>query len=266
MKNHHFRIVLLALLAAGIVLTAASSAWADGCEGGSCTGFEKGEYEVAEAAGYVDLAVFQAWCCPMGQGQIDYHTSDLTALAGEDYQQTSGTLTFAAPANSFGRLEIRVPINQDELLEGEQRFEVRLTNFRGTFVNRGRETAVVRILDDDSKQASGGSAISGQSKQQTAGSQPRSSSGPPSTSAVPTSPGPSAAGDEPGEVNADDLSRSSEHVVSDEAEPIVGRAERNGEPPSSLLPTAVGTLVVVGIAAVELGLKKRVRRRFSANP
>lgn len=143
--------VFLAMLAAGIVLTAASPAWADGCEGGSCTGFEKGEYEVGEAAGHVDLAVSQAWCCPMGQGQIDYYTSDLTALAGEDYQQTPGTLTFAAPANSFGRLEIRVPINQDGLLEGEERFEVRLTNFRGTFVNRGRETAIVRVLDEAPK-------------------------------------------------------------------------------------------------------------------
>jgi hypothetical protein len=258
MRKRHFQIVLLALLAAGSVLAAASPALAEHAS----NGFQKGEYEVVEAAGYVELAVFVKFV-PVGQGQIDYYTSDLTAVAGRDYQQTSGTVTFIT--GTYGRQDIKVPINDDELIEGEERFEVKLTNFRGSFVDRGHETALVRILDDDSKVSSGGSAY-GQSKQQTAGSQPRSSSGLPSTSAVTTSPGPSAAGDQPGEVTVDDSAPPSELVSRDEARPLVGTVERNDNRPTSLFPASLGAFLLVTLAAAELGLKKRLRRRWIANP
>lgn len=144
MNKRTLRAVILSALAIGIVLGAALPAWADH------TGFSKDEYEVSEGAGYVELSVVTTFCCPVPQGQIDYYTSDSTAIAGQDYRQTSGTMTFAG---SFGQT-IRVPITNDQLFEGEEQFAVTLTNYRGTFVNRGRTTAVVRIHDDDPKPAS----------------------------------------------------------------------------------------------------------------
>src|SRR5688500_3898007 len=118
-------LVLVAVAAFGTAVTVAP-AWADesssSCNPGSdCTGFERNAYEVTEGAEYVDLAVSAAWCCPAGQGQVDYATSDGSAVAGRDYQPTSGTLTYAG----HGGGHIRVPIADDTLSEGEEQFVVR---------------------------------------------------------------------------------------------------------------------------------------------
>lgn len=143
MNKRTFRAVILSALAIGIVLGAALPAWADH------TGFSKREYQESEDASYVELTV-ETSCCPLGSGRIDYYTSNASAIAGEDYQQTSGTLTFPA------EYTIRVPITNDELFESEEQFAVSLTNFRGTFINNaGRTvTAAVRILDDETPPAS----------------------------------------------------------------------------------------------------------------
>jgi hypothetical protein len=256
MRRRHHRIVLLALLVAGSVLTTASPAWA-------ANGFQTDEYEVVESAAYVDLAVVVDFCCPMGQGQIDYYTSDLSATAGQDYKQTSGTVTFVT--GTYGRQDIRVPINEDELVEGEEQFEVKLTNFRGSFVSRGHETALVRILDDDPERSSGSSGSP--SNQQAGGSRASASSrSPTSASTAPALSGSTDTGNQPGVVNVDDATRQGEPVSLVEAEPPVSRGERNDKRASSLLPAAVGILVLVTIAAVELGLTKRLRRRITANP
>jgi hypothetical protein len=198
----------------------------------------------------------------VAQGTIDYYTADLTAVAGQDYTQTAGTLTYTG----HGGNTIRVPIIQDGLLEGEEQFEVRLTNFRGSFVNRGRETAVVRILHDDSpKQSSDNSARQGQSNQQTDGSQAGSSARPASPpSAVPASSEPTNAGSESGGVNLETLP--GEPGAGDEADPLVGkRVQNHDEPPSSPL-TDLGILLFVAIALAAFWAKKRIRRRWTPNP
>ena len=143
MNKRTLRSVILSVLAIGIVLGAAFPAWADH------TGFSKREYQVSEDASYVELTV-ETSCCPLGSGRIDYYTSNASAIAGEDYQQTSGTLTFPA------EYTIRVPITNDELFESEEQFAVSLTNFRGTFINNagGTVTAAVRILDDETPPSS----------------------------------------------------------------------------------------------------------------
>lgn len=142
--------VLVALLAAGAPIVASPPAWAiandPGCDPGTdCTGFEHNAYEVTEGDPYAELTILAAWCCPAGQGQVDYETVSGSATGGEDFRHTSGTLTYAG--GGWG--QIRVPINDDTAREGEEHFEVRLSNFRGTFVNRGYETAVVTIIDND---------------------------------------------------------------------------------------------------------------------
>jgi hypothetical protein len=146
MSKPCFRAVLVMALAVAALVGAASPVLADH------TGFEKGEYQVGESAGYVELQVDSTFCCPPASGTIDYYTSNSTALAGQDYLQTSGTLTYPAERT------IRVPIINGELFEDEEQFEVILTNFRGTFVNNnlgGRHQAgIVKIVDDDPRSAS----------------------------------------------------------------------------------------------------------------
>jgi hypothetical protein len=243
---------LLVLLAAGSLLSAASPAWADG------TGFDSEEYEVSEVASYVDLTVHAGMWAE--QGRFDYHTSDLTAVAGEDYQQKSGTLWFAGSSSG----NIRVPITNDELFEGEERFEVRLTNFTGGFVTRGRETAVVRILDNDAKPSSGSAASSGRSIQQAAESQAASTARSPSLpSSAPSPPGSTKAVIQTDQENPDDLTGPGPNEPSalDGAKPLATKAERDDRRPSFPLP-GLGILLIVLIAA-GFGLKKTLGRRLT---
>lgn len=145
MRKPYLRAVVTSALAVATVMGPASPASANH------TGFSKAEYEVAETAGYVELSIDSAGGFPPGSGQFDYYTANLSAFAGADYEQTSGTVTTEFPADCG--CSIRVPITNDELFEGEEQFEVRLNNFRG-WVTPARTTAVVRILDDDPKPSS----------------------------------------------------------------------------------------------------------------
>jgi hypothetical protein len=205
-------LVLLVVLVVGGSILAARPAWAVGSDpscnpGNDCTGFERGTYEVTEGVEYVEINVLAAWCCPVGQGQIDYATVNGSAVGGRDFQHTSGTLTYAG--GGWGG--IRIPITDDTLAEGREQFQVRLKNFRGTFVNRGHETAVVSILDRTEGEGSVSSGSPGRSNSQVRGPQTgsstpaaRPSTGPaasplhvaqqPLTTATPGPPAPMASG------------------------------------------------------------------------
>lgn len=144
MRKPYFRAVITAAIASAGIFWTASPASAN-----HTSGFVKTEYQVTESDGYVELSVDGDPCCPPGSGQFDYHTANLTAIAGTDYEQTSGTATCAEGLPCT----IRVPIMGDELFESEEQFEVRLTNFKGTLAPQDpqRTRAVVRIIDDDPK-------------------------------------------------------------------------------------------------------------------
>ncbi|MBW3587970.1 MAG: hypothetical protein KY429_00935 [Actinobacteria bacterium] len=253
MRKRNLLRVALALLAVGSLLTAASPAWA--CEGDSCSGFTKDEYEVMEGEGYAELQVRVAWCCPTAQGTIDYETSDLTAIADQDYRQTSGTLTFTG----HGGASIRIPIFFDDFTEGEEQFEVRLTNFRGTFVNRGRETAVVKIVDDHSKRFSSDPVQLGPPDQQAAGSQggsstPRSPSTNPASPADSGNPSVNPAGPTPTMADED---------LGEESERVVARAAGGDNPSPPVGSAGLRALLVVMIAAAVLGLKMKFGRKLT---
>lgn len=92
--------------------------------------FEKGvgagaiPMEVDEASSALWLTVIRG-----GGGwntvSVDYETVDVTATAGEDYLRATGTLGFAP---GVSRQSIILPLVNDLLPEGEERFEVRLLN------------------------------------------------------------------------------------------------------------------------------------------
>ena len=77
---------------------------------------------------------------------VDYATSDITAEAGDDYTETSGTLTFA-PGETV--MAIIVPILDDAIYEPTERFDVTLSNPAGatlpTFPG-----AQINIAEDES--------------------------------------------------------------------------------------------------------------------
>ena len=74
---------------------------------------------------------------------VEYETSSGTARAGEDYEATSGTLTF--PAGTTEQT-IRVPIIDDEVVEEEETFTITLRNSNAT-IESGE--AAGAIADND---------------------------------------------------------------------------------------------------------------------
>ena len=74
---------------------------------------------------------------------VEYATATGTARASEDYEATSGTLTFPAGTT---RLAILVPIIDDDLDEPAEVFTIRLSNSNAT-IRTGKATGV--IADND---------------------------------------------------------------------------------------------------------------------
>jgi hypothetical protein len=63
-----------------------------------------------------------------GTGTVDYETFDATAVAGDDYVATAGTLTLGA---DIGPQLITVPVVEDTVAEADDRFGVALCNPTG---------------------------------------------------------------------------------------------------------------------------------------
>ena len=81
---------------------------------------------------------------------VDYATSDGTATAGQDYTETTGTLTFAA--NSVASQAISVPVTDDAVDEAEEEtFTLTLSSAQGASLAGGASTLTVTgtITDDD---------------------------------------------------------------------------------------------------------------------
>ena len=83
-----------------------------------------------------------------GPVAVDYITADGTAVAGEDYTRTSGTLSFAA-----GETEktVSVSLLDDALDEGGETFTLRLRNAQGAVIGDGEATGT--IVNSDPLQA-----------------------------------------------------------------------------------------------------------------
>ncbi len=78
--------------------------------------------------------------------RVKYATADGTALAGEDYTATEGTLTFAAGDT---KQTIEVPIVVDEFLEPDEFFTVALSDPEGGYLRDNLQEAVGTIRNDD---------------------------------------------------------------------------------------------------------------------
>ena len=79
-----------------------------------------------------------------GEVTVDYATRDGTAKAGEDYEHTRGTLSFAA--GELGKT-VSVPVLDDALDEGEETFTLKLMNARGAAIGDGEATGTIENSD-----------------------------------------------------------------------------------------------------------------------
>lgn len=85
-----------------------------------------------------------------GAVSVDFQTADGSATAGQDYQQTSGTLSWAD--NDDNPKGFQVPIIDDGDVEGDESFQASLSNASGG-ANIGQPntlTVVIRDNDQDS--------------------------------------------------------------------------------------------------------------------
>lgn len=79
-----------------------------------------------------------------GTGSVDFATVDGSAIAGQDYTATSGTITFAAGETSQ---TVSIPVIADNLVEGNETFSVVLSNPSNLAIGVG--TGIATIVDDD---------------------------------------------------------------------------------------------------------------------
>ena len=78
---------------------------------------------------------------------VDYQTLAGTALAGEDFTSTTGTLNFSA--NEAGPFDVIVSILDDTDSEGSEEFTVSLLNAVGGAISGANGEVLVAIIDND---------------------------------------------------------------------------------------------------------------------
>ena len=104
--------------------------------------FAAARYQVSEGGGVLDFTV-RLSAVSLETVTVDYATASGTAMAGQDYRATTGTLTFPILATEQ---RIRVPIIDDDLVEDDETFTLRLRNSNAT-ISQG--TAAGVITDND---------------------------------------------------------------------------------------------------------------------
>jgi hypothetical protein len=103
-------------------------------------------YSVGETAGLVTINLTRLGGSLGGPVTVHYQTSDGTASAGSDYEAASGTLTFG-PGES-GK-SFTVPVTSDSAPEGDETFQVALSNAAGGASIGSPAGGTVTISDDD---------------------------------------------------------------------------------------------------------------------
>ena len=104
--------------------------------------FAATRYQASEGGGVLDFAV-RLSAISLEEVTVDYVTASGTATAGQDYRATIGTLTFPILETEQ---TIRVPIIDDNVVEDDETFTVRLGNSNAT-IGQGKATGA--IADND---------------------------------------------------------------------------------------------------------------------
>ena len=135
----------------GLINLVAAHDWLEAELGGGGGGdpgslsFAADAYSVDENVASLTLTVVRSGGSS-GEVSVQYATVDGTAVAGDDYGAASGTLTFAD--GEVSRV-LTIDILDDALVEGDEDFEVTLSNPQGGATLGAEPTATVTILDDE---------------------------------------------------------------------------------------------------------------------
>ncbi len=106
--------------------------------------FEYNKLWIRENEGLLTVKVLRGNDVDLPPFAVDYATSNLTAVAGEDYTETKGTLAFAAgePFKMLG-----VPILWNQTSELDRQFKLTLSNPSAGVVLGANKAATVVVLD-----------------------------------------------------------------------------------------------------------------------
>ena len=110
-------------------------------------GLEDSLYRVNEADGTVEITIARTEGSD-GVVTVDYRTVDTSATAGEDYEEASGTVTFADGETSQ---TIAIAILDDNEVEGTESFSFTIDNVTGGATLLAPRTAITNIIDDESE-------------------------------------------------------------------------------------------------------------------
>ncbi|MEP2279005.1 Calx-beta domain-containing protein [Maribacter sp.] len=101
---------------------------------------------VDESAGTATFTVRHGGSAASGPYSVDYTTTDISAIAGQDYAASSGTLNF--DGTIFDTETITVFITEDTIFEGDETFSFSFTNTSDSNVDI-TDTAIGTILAND---------------------------------------------------------------------------------------------------------------------
>jgi hypothetical protein len=115
----------------------------DDTPAGPSLAFSQATYNIAEQLGAVTVTVTRTGDTT-APATVDYTTSDTSATQKSDFEITSGTLNFAAGEVSK---TVKILINQDMYIEGNEGFNVVLSNPSGIALG-AQSTTNITITDD----------------------------------------------------------------------------------------------------------------------
>jgi uncharacterized repeat protein (TIGR01451 family)/uncharacterized delta-60 repeat protein len=107
--------------------------------------FLESDYRVAENAGPASIPVVRSGNTNIAVS-VSFVISNRTAIAGEDYVMTNGTITFA-PGETLKNFE--VPLINDSVVEPDETIAMSLVNPSGGVPLGGQKTATLTIVNDD---------------------------------------------------------------------------------------------------------------------
>jgi choice-of-anchor B domain-containing protein len=116
-------------------------------------GFVGGSIVAGESVGTLPVTVRRS-AGVLGSVSVDYATRDGTATAGNDYTATSGTLTWAQ--GDGADKTIAIPISNDTAQEGDEAFNVELSNLTGAATLDGNAQLTVTVSTNDGSSSGGG--------------------------------------------------------------------------------------------------------------
>ncbi|MDH5545078.1 MAG: chitobiase/beta-hexosaminidase C-terminal domain-containing protein [Gammaproteobacteria bacterium] len=106
-------------------------------------GFANASYSATEADGGVLVQVIRSGDASSALS-VNFQTADVSAIAGEDYESVSGTLSWAA--GDAQNKEIVIPVRGDKLNEADETFMITLDSLAGN-ASLGVSSTIVRLAN-----------------------------------------------------------------------------------------------------------------------